>query len=531
MFRSKIRIFLVFLGLSCSANYVKALEINDLNLDTLFCDQTNNSVKFTSQVLNLPVGDSCIKPSLPSNNGAIKVSNLDDVVYLTKKSPSIKALDFSYLSTKLTEKASYLTAFGPQLKLSSGSLSVSNTTTNYNYNNQTRDGRPSNSPASTQDSTYTQSASITPLLSIPIFNPQNINLARYYSNLSKSSAYSTTDNDLTQISSALTNFLNLWIQSRQLQVSVDNLEASLQALAASVGQYKVGLLAKPDLGSTYSTYKSYQTSLLDSINSYNTSYNSLANSLGVQPDNIQLTPSALSDDALFSITNYVVPSKDKLRSLVLENSSQLYADIYQSRASDRFADYYLSTYLPTFSILASFSPSSSYSSFKSSQSGSVTEQYDYTSSSPSSYAVGLSFNWTLFDSLSAAASASSQKKLSLSYIEQARALAISKIQSALSSISTYESYTTSTVILLKSTQASLNAYNGTLYALRAGFSDTTTLVQRLNQLNSNRTSYLTSLQTALAAKINIAYLTRSGIYLNYNPYNLIYSSQFLDILK
>jgi outer membrane protein TolC len=512
------------------SSYAKAGETNEFDLNAYFCDQNNVSVKFTSKVLSLAINN-CTVPTLPSNNGPTKVASIDDAIYLTKNSPNVKALDFSYLSTKLTAKASYLSAFGPTLTLSGGSLSASNITTNYNYTYQVQGGRPSNSQVNTQESTYTKNFSITPLLQIPIFNPQNINLARYYTNLSKSSAYSTTDNDLIQISSTLTNYLNLWIQRRQLQVSIDNLKASLQALDASVGQYKVGLLAKPDLGSTYSTYKSYQASLLDSVSSYNTAYYSLTNSLGIQPENLELTPSALSDSALLAIINYSVPEKFKLRTLVLKNSSQLYADVYQSKASDRFADYYLSTYIPTFSILASTSPSYSQTTFKSSQSGRVTDQYDYNSSNSNSYAVGLSFSWTLFDSLSAATSASSQKKLSLSYIEQARALAISKIQSALSYLATYESYASSTALLQKATQASFGAYNLTLNAIRAGFSDTTTLVQRLNQLNSNRTSYLSSLQTALNAKINLAYLTRSGLYLDYNPYNLDYSSQILDILK
>lgn len=531
MARFKLKLLYVILGLSFSANSASSSVFNNDNLDSYFCDQNNNSVQSTLKILDLPSSANCIKPSLPINNGPVKVSSIDDAVYLTKNSPSVKALDLSYEATELTAKASYLNAFGPQLTLSGGSLSASNIVTSYIYNYQVQNSQPSNSQVSIQDSTFTKNFSVTPLLSIPVFNLKNINLARYYSNLSKSSAYSTTDNDLTQISSALTNYVSLWIQKRQLQVSIVNLNASLQALSATIGQYKVGSLAKPDLASTYSTYKAYQASLLDSINNYNTSYFTLANSLGVQPDNLQLTQAALSDSALSSITSYIVPNKDQLRSLILENSSQLYADIYQSRASNRYADYYLSTYVPTFSVNVSTSPSYSQYSFKSLQSSSVTEQYNYNTSNPISYAVGVSFSWTLFDSFTAATNAASQRKQSLAYIEQARALAISKLQSGLSSSSAYDSYSASANLLLNATQVSLISYNGTLSAVRAGFSNITTLVQRLNQLNSNRSSYLTSFQTALNAKINLAYLTRSGLYFNYNPYNLNYSAQFLDVLK
>lgn len=531
MIRLTHQLFFVILGLSCSANSSRSIELNADNLESFLCDQNNYSVQATSKILDLSTNGNCIKPILPTNIGSVKISSIDDAVYFTKNSPSVKALDLSYLVTQLTTKASFLSAFGPQLTLSGGSLSASNTITNYNYNYQINNSQPSNSQVNLQDSTYTKNFSVTPLFSIPVFNLQKINLARYYSNLSKSSAYSVTDNDLTQISSTLTNYVSLWIQKRQLQVSVDNLKASLQALAASVGQYKVGSLAKPDLASTFSSYKTYQASLLDSISSYNTSYFALANSIGVQPDNLQLSQAALSDSALSSITSYIIPNKDQLRDLILENSSQLYADIYQSKASDRYSAYFLSTYVPTFSINASTSPSFSQYSFQSSQSGSVTEQYDYKTNNPISYAVGLSFSWTLFDSLSAATSAASQRKQSLAYIEQARALSISKIQSAFSSFSTYDSYSASAALLLKATQLSLSSYNGTLNALRSGFSNTTTLVQRLNQLNSNRSSYLTSLQTALNAQINLAYLTRSGPYFNFNPYNLNYSIKFLDILK
>jgi len=522
-------LFFSLLSLSILLGNERVLA-EDISLERWFCDQPNTSVKFSSEILNL--NDSfCQKPPLPGNNGSVRVAGLSDAINLTKESPTVKSLDFSYYSTTLTSKAYYLKAFGPTFSLSNGALQASNSRSNSSYSYQQLNGSPSDASFSTSSSSYTQQLSLSPVLAVPLLNPQNINLARYYSKLSKSSAYSTTDEDLQQLTATLSNFVSLWIQKRVLQVSVDNLKASLEALDAAVGQYKVGLLAKPDLGSTLSTYRNYQASLLSAVSSYNSAYNSLANSMGIPPENLHMTSQALSGDALSPIVAYAVPAKSQLSSLVINNSSQIYAFVYQSQAYDRFADFYLSTYIPTFAIFASSSPSNSWNSFASSQSGTSQDQYQYNSSTSGSYSVGISFSWTLFDSFSAASLASSQKKLSLSNIQQARALAISKVQSAFTSLATYEALSLSTELLLNATRASLTAYNDTLYAIRAGFSDTTTLIQRLTQLNSNRLSYLSNLQSTLDSKINIAYLTRSGLFLDYNPYSLSYSLNISNIVK
>jgi len=53
MFGLTKRLFFVFVGLSCSANSSRSIELNADNLESLLCDQNNYSVQATSKILDL----------------------------------------------------------------------------------------------------------------------------------------------------------------------------------------------------------------------------------------------------------------------------------------------------------------------------------------------------------------------------------------------------------------------------------------------------------------------------------------------
>lgn len=491
------------------------------------CDSNSRLVTSINTILALK--PTCLTTEKLSTSTKYVVNSLDDAVQLTKASPLIRSLDFSYIATKYTYKESLSKAFAPSFGIQAGSLSSALLKTKTSYNYSTLNGRPSNLKASDVSSTYTNQVSATPYFSQPVFQPQSILISKYYENISTSTAYSTTDTDLQQLLSSAQSFVNLWVSNKQIDVSLVNVKASLDALNATSAQYKVGLLAKPDLAAALSTYRTYQNSLVNSLQSFNTSFYSLASSIGVDARDLSVSPSAYSQN-LSNIVTFKGPyDKDSLKKLVVLNSSSIFSSVYEALGFQYFSKSYLAAYLPSFALVGTLSPNRSSSVYSETNNGNLVTAYTDTSSNlSSSSSIALTFNWLIFDSLANYYSSRQYKSTSQFYFEQAKNTAVTKTASSFSALEAYLFSLKSVELIASGISASQRSYYDTLLAVKAGFSDTTTLIQRLNTLNSQRSSYYSTLGSLLNSVLQLQYLTRLSFFRDFNPYNLPFSESILS---
>ena len=139
-------------------------------------------------------------------------------------------------------------------------------------------------------------------------------------------------------------------------------------------------------------------------------------------------------------------------------------------------------------------------------------------------------SWKLFDSGADALAARSQRRTASATKESAKQSALNTVESSNQNYSDYVNFSNELIASNQSISASQKAFYDTLIALKAGFSDVTTLVQRLSDYSSSMTGYTSNLSSLLSSVINIQSTTRSGYFKNMNPYNLSYSSSILDFV-
>ena len=143
----------------------------------------------------------------------------------------------------------------------------------------------------------------------------------------------------------------------------------------------------------------------------------------------------------------------------------------------------------------------------------------------------LNVTWLLFDTLANKSLADSYKGKKDSY----RQLALQQYQNVVSTADQYYSSYLSSMNTTKLNQSALEAarksYQETLIASQAGFSNTTALVQVLQQVASAQQSVAQSLASLYTSNSNLQSLTKSGVYENALPILVNYSENPIKDLQ
>jgi len=478
----------------------------------------NSNPTILNAIKLIKVASSCSEYKIVDPKGPVTINGISDIIDLTASSPAIKSSDFSYWASKINTKAYYIQAFGPTASLSGGrTYSYSGTSTNTNIT--TDSGAPTNEQRqeTTLQSSWTNS--VTPKITIPLFFPSQISLAKYYGSIEVSTAYSSTDSDLQQYTSTLTSFLNLWVARQQLLIANQNIISAIKSLDVTVSQYRLGLLAVPDVAQSLTNLRTYQSNSVTAILAYNSEIFTLAGLLGYSPESLAFEESSFDDSSIAALNRLAMPNIASLPQVAINNASQVYSILFQAEAAMRQSRYYLAQYVPSFGLVFGWAPSNEYLQYQALSNGNLIEQYSQRELNWGN-SISIGFNWNIFDSFSAATSAASQRKIASKYVENAKSIAYQKIADASSAFNQIQAYQAQLEQINQAIVAANISYKNTLTAVKAGFSDVTTLTQRLNQLTSSKSNYWSTYKELISAKINLSYLTRQGIFEKVNPYQL-----------
>jgi len=527
--------FALALILPFSAGHAAATEISNLSPASAQSTSKAKPAQITSSTSNylcidnsyptilnaiklIKLSASCSDYKIVDPAGPVKISDISDVINLTASSPAIKSSDFSYWATKINTKAYYLKAFGPTISMSGGrtySYTGTSTATNITTNN----GAPVNVQQNQVSLEPSWTNSIAPQINIPLFFPAQISLAKYYGAIEVSTAYSSTDADLQQYTSTLSSFLNLWVARQQLLIANQNIVSAIKSLDVTVSQYRLGLLAVPDVAQSLTNLRTYQSNSVSAILAYNSELFTLAGLLGFSPKSLTIEDSSFDDSSVAVLNRLPLPNISTLAQSAINNASQVYSTLLQAEAALKQSRYYLAQYIPSFGLAFGWAPSNEYLRYQVNSGGNTIQQYSQNVDTWSN-SISIGFSWNLFDSFSAATSAASQRKISEKYVQEAKYLAYQKIADAGSAYSQIKAYEAQLEQINQAIVAANISYNNTLTAVKAGFSDVTTLTQRLNQLTSAKSNYWSTYKQLLTSKINLSYLTRQGIFEKVNPYQL-----------
>ena len=314
-----------------------------------------------------------------------------------------------------------------------------------------------------------------------------------------------------------------------------NVIAAFESLVSTVGQYKIGSLAKPDVAESLSTLRSYQSSLASEYETYFSLFNSLSSQLGLQPSNFKLNKDFFKVSFLDPLLDYEKMLDSETLQASVKNNNSIYNYLYLSSSYLDLGKSYLANYLPEISLSLGYSYTSDNEAIKTRNCTSswncVLTSKENQMTSTADPSISLNMTWKLFDSGSSYYQFKSNKKTAESNFD----LAVNSAYEAIESITTDFQKKS----LLKdeidfnhsSLSASIISYRETLVAYRAGFSDTTSLVQRLTSLVSARSSYLSSIKDQLENKIDIMARLRDGIYSDLNYFGLDYNQDLTEKLN
>ena len=211
---------------------------------------------------------------------------------------------------------------------------------------------------------------------------------------------------------------------------------------------------------------------------------SLARSMALPPDQLALPSDQLGLYGQWELPlNATIEQAQTLR-------EEIQASLAQSNSASWRASALLNRYWPRFSLVANGSYAFNDTDIKNRQ-GSLSIS-DSVRSSSWDGAVGLGFNWTLFDGGIAAAEAESNRALERQFSDQA---AVQRLQISLEVEKSYATYQTSRLILLSS-QAQAESARIAAISVRerfnVGYADTTSVVQTLSQAIAAANAYARS---------------------------------------
>jgi outer membrane protein TolC len=459
--------------------------------------------------------------SSPTNNSdQFLIKGLPDVIRVARlNSPSIQSAIYSYDSAVFSNKYSWRTAIGFQISVSPFVPQWQGVTENY-YD-------PTNKTSSYKYSYKTFNSGIS--ASLNILDLPSIFSAKASDSSRLSQASVTNSSALQTLTSAASSFIELWLYKQLLSISEANIKYSIQALNATVGQYQVGLLAIPDVAQVLTQLRSYQANYSSSVNSYNTSFANFCSQVGVRPDRIYIPdqlPTVVGANTPFPLNI----SDTKNQALLLNDTIREYL-----QTSDQYANLSksaLSNYLPLITGNASNSGYNQYYTVDQTEFGRRTSSDESNNLLKyRTWQATLNVTWLLFDTLANKSLADSYKGKKDSY----RQLALQQYQNVVSTADQYYSSYLSSMNTTKLNQSALEAarksYQETLIASQAGFSNTTALVQVLQQVASAQQSVAQSLASLYTSNSNLQSLTKSGVYENALPIPVNYSEKPIKDLQ
>ena len=482
------------------------------------------SIKFALKVVGSQ--SICLPSDLVANSTAISkpsqfvIKGLPDVVQVAKlNSPSIQSSIYSYDSAVFTNKYSWRSAIGFQVNVSPFVPQWQGVNENY-YD-------PTNKTSSYKYSYKTLNSGIS--ASLNILDLPSIFLAKASDFTRLSQASATNASALETLTSAASSFIELWLYKQLLSIAQANIKYSIQALNSTVGQYQVGLLAIPDVAQVLTQLRSYQANYSSSVNSYNTSFANFCSLVGVSPDRIYIPdqlPTVVGANTPFPLNI----SDTKNQALLLNDTIREYI-----QTSDQYANLSksaLSNYLPLVTANASYSGYNQYYTVDQTEFG----RRPFTDESNNllkdrTWQATLNVTWLLFDTFANKNLADSYKLKKDSY----RQLALQQYQNVVSTADQYYSSYLSSMNTTKLNQSALEAagksYQATLIASQAGFSNTTALVQVLQQVASAQQSVAQSLASLYTSNSNLQSLTKSGVYENALPIYVNYSEKSINDMQ
>jgi outer membrane protein TolC len=205
----------------------------------------------------------------------------------------------------------------------------------------------------------------------------------------------------------------------------------------------------------------------------------LATAMALQPGQLVLPADRLQSYGQWDLSlNASIQQAQDLR-------EEIQASLAQANSANWRASALFNRYWPRFALAAN----GSYSDFNS-RSGAVgSTNPDLRQASSWDGAVGVGFNWSIFDGGIAAAEAMASKALSRQYADQA---AVQRLQITQDVERSYASYDTSRLALLSSREQAASARQAAIAVrerFNVGYADITSVVQTLNQAISAANSY------------------------------------------
>ena len=516
---------------------------NDINSEyssKLLCVDNIKSVQIAVQLLNQKY--ICrVTPTVEVTFSDTGISSMDEIVRRTILSPSSQA-DFKTVeASRYMVNSSFASAFLPTLEVTDAFIENSDTkgkisSKTKSYSSITGDLISDGSWTYEQTNTSSSPQYYTSFaFTLPIYNPYYIQYYSYYKSSGKANAFSATDSIDSNVETALTDAVSLWVSYKQIKMNKLNIIAAIESLDSTIGQFKIGSLALPDVAQSLSTLRSYQSELASEYETYFSAFNSLASQLGMKPSKLSLKHDFVEVSFLDPLLTYSPTFNSDTLQASVSNSNAVYNYLYLSSSYLDLGKSYLATYLPSISLSLGYNYSTNSETVKTSSCSSnwncdLTSKADQFSSS-NDPSIALNFSWTLFDSGSAYYEYRSNKMTAESEFDNA----INAAYEAIESISTdfqQQSFLDDEIDFSYSALSSIMlSYSETLLAYKAGFSDTTSLVQRLTALVSARSTFLSSVQEQLTNKLSIMQSLRDGIYSDSNYFELDYNQDLTQKLN
>ena len=516
---------------------------NNSSIKNWLCIDQIDEIRYALKLLSQsPI---CRKtPSLDKNFSNSGVSSISEIVKATLNAPASQAEFKTVEASRYKIKSSFASAFLPTLELTNSSIKrsdaqekISSKITSYPPIIDSTTGY-----ANKPNWSYTETNSLIDpqyyasfALTIPIYKPYNIQYYAYYKSSDKASAFSSTASIDSQIKTSLQDAISLWVAYKQINMNQLNVIAAFESLVSTVGQYKIGSLAKPDVAESLSTLRSYQSSLASEYETYLSLFNSLSSQLGSQPSNFKINKDFFKVNFLDPLLNYERSLDSETLQTSIKNNNSIYNYLYLSSSYLDLGKSYLANYLPEISLSLGYSYTSDNESIKTRNCTSnwncvlTSKENQITSTADPS--ISLNMTWTLFDSGSSYYQYKSNKKTAKSNFDLAVNTAYEAIESITTDFQKKSLLKDEIDFNYSSLSASIISYRETLVAYRAGFSDTTSLVQRLTSLVSARSSYLSSIKDQLENKIDIMASLRDGIYSDLNYFGLDYNQDLTEKLN
>ena len=508
----------------------------------LLCIDKIDSVQKAIRLLNQK--EICkVTPSVETIFSESGISSISEIVNKTIQSPSSQSEFKTVEASRYMVDSSFASAFLPTLELSSGSITKSETSDKTSSKTKRYIPVPvtvsalddpswsfTETNTSSDPAYYAQFA-----LTLPIYKPSLIQTYVYYKSSGKAEAFSSTSAIDNEVETSIKDAISLWVSYKQIKMNKLNVIAALESLETTIGQYKIGQKAIPDIAESLSQLRTNQSELANEYETYFSSFNSLALQLGLKPSNLYFNPEFLKVTFLNPLLDYSQTLNSETLQESVSKSNSVYNYLYLSSSYLDLGKSYLANYLPAVSLSLGYNYQTYNNTIKTSSCGGnwncELKSRENEISSSNDPSISLNFSWQFFDSGKAYYEYRSKKMTAESNFDNAVNSAYEAIESITTDFQTQLMLEDQIDFNYSSLASSMISYRDTLLAYKAGFSDTTSLVQRLQQLVSARSTFLSSIQSQLDTKLSIMQTLRDGIYSDLNYFNLNYNQDLTEKLN